>query len=153
MKSRTRVLGPHVNPLVATLPIGLFASVVLFDFSSVASGVGLFAIVARWDLLAGVLTGLGVLVVLFVDVITTPVGTAARRELGFASAATSAMVVLFALVWWIRTDGQPEASAGLLLLEVVALTAGAAGGWFARGLVTAHGAVESIEVRLPSLLS
>jgi len=152
VESRTWLPEQQFNPLLPVLPIALLGSVVLFDFGALISGVDFFGTVARWDLAAGLVVGLVVLTFLLIDLTTAPIGTASRRVLGVVSAATSVMVVLFTMVWWIRTDGDPAANPGLFLLEIMGLAAGVAGGWHARGLGIPPGGTERAPVWAPATL-
>lgn len=150
--SRTWFPDQQFNPLLPVLPVALFGSVVLFDFGALISGVDFFGTVARWDLAAGLVVGLVVLTVLLVDLTTAPIGTASRRVLGVVSAATSVMVVLFTMVWWIRTDGDPAVNNSLFLVEITGLAAGVAGGWYARGLGIPPDGTEQVPVWAPAIL-
>jgi hypothetical protein len=120
--------------MLSVLPLGLLGSVVLFDLGALVSGVALFDQVAHWDMAAGLLVGLTVLIVLLVDLTTALSGTAVQRALGIVSSATAGMVILFAVVWWVRDDARFGGDAGLFLLEVAALAVGGTGVWFARRL-------------------
>jgi hypothetical protein len=120
--------------MLSVLPLGLLGSVVLFDLGALVSGVAMFDRVAHWDMAAGLLVGLTVLTVLLVDLTTALSGTAAQRALGVVSSATAGMVILFAVVWWVRDDAGFGRDAGLFLLELAALAVGGTGVWFARRL-------------------
>jgi hypothetical protein len=120
--------------MLGALPLGLLGSVVLFDLGALVSGVALFGQVAHWDMAAGLLVGLTVLTVLLVDLTTALSGTPTQRALGIVSSATAGMVILFAVVWWVRDDASFGGDAGTFLLELAALAVGGTGVWFARRL-------------------
>jgi hypothetical protein len=109
-------------------------SVVLFDLGAIMTGVGVFDVVAHVDMAMGLLTGFTVLTILLVDLTTALSGTAAHRVLGLVTSATATMVIVFALVWWVREDGTQVAQVPRVLLEIAALSAGAFGVWCSRAM-------------------
>lgn len=124
----------RLHPVLTLLPVGLMASVVLFDAGAVMSGFSAFGTVAHWDMAMGLMTGLTVLTILLVDLTTALSGTRAQRVLGVVASATAGMVIVFGVIWWARQDGGVLGGAPQLLLEIVALAIGATGVWHARGM-------------------
>jgi hypothetical protein len=130
-----RIQGQQLAAVLGALMLGMLGCVVLLDIGAYASGVTLFALVGHWSMAIGILAGLVVLTVQLVDLVTTPVEGVGRRQLGMVSAITSALVVLFAVIWWVREDGNQAGNGALLTLEIVAFGAGLVGAWFFRELV------------------
>jgi uncharacterized membrane protein len=142
VQSRARVLGEQLNPLLTVLPLGMLGSAVLFDLGALISGTVFFAHVALWDMAAGLLAGLVAVGATLVDLIVAPSPSTARRVLALEAAATGSMVVLFGIIWVVRTVAKPVGVDGLFVVEVLALAAGVAGAWLARGIVAGDGLPE-----------
>ncbi len=137
MHSHAKVLGQPLNPVLTMLPLGILSSAVFADLAALVSGVRLFGTLAHADMVPGLLAGVLALCALLVDLITATPGTMARQVLGVICVAFAAMVVAFTTVWSVRLDGR--ASGGLFAIEVLALAAGIAGAWLARGLTVGRG--------------
>jgi uncharacterized membrane protein len=135
MRTRARVLGEQLNPLLTVLPLGMLGSAVLFDFGGLIGRFGFFAHVALWDMAAGLIASLVTVVILLVDLIPAPTGSDARRVLGTETAAVGSMAILFLIVWAERSGGDRAGNAGLFVVEVFALAVGLAGAVLARSFV------------------
>jgi predicted membrane protein DUF2231 len=132
--SRARVLGQAVNPVLMLLPLGILASAVLADLGALTSGLSVFATLAHADMVPGLLAGILALCALFVDLITAPPGTMARRVLGVVCALYSASMATFALVWSVRAGDDGVGNGGLFVVEVFAIASGVTAARLARGL-------------------
>lgn len=151
MELRRTLQGRQISPLLTALPLGLLGSVILFDVGALLSAMAFFAEVSYWVLTFGLVAGLLVDTVLLVNITSGPLGPVQRRALGVVSAAMTGMAVAFALVWWLRTDGPAGTNAGLLVLELVAFSAGVAGASYGRaaGAVLERGPLEPAGPGLP----
>lgn len=129
MDSRLTVSGHPIQPMLVTLPFGLFVSAVLLDIAVVAAGplLALFGDVAYWTIIAGLtaagLTALAGMVDLWDRSIRGP-----RRTLLAFTLATVAMAALFVLVCLARAAAPHHGVNGaLLVVEFGALVVGAVG--------------------------
>jgi uncharacterized membrane protein len=127
--------GIRVGPVPILFPVALLGSFVLFDLGAMIGDIEFFDRVGRWIMGTGLVVGILVLTVALVDLTSTMSGTPAHRVRGAASSGLAVMVVLFAVVWWARQDEHVGGSAGLWLVEFLAVVAGAVGAWFARDVV------------------
>jgi uncharacterized membrane protein len=142
VQSRARVLGEQLNPLLTVLPLGMLGSAVLFDLGALMSTTPFFGRVALWDMAAGLLAGLVAVGATLVDLIVAPSGSSARRVLALEAGTTGSMVLLFGIIWAVRSFAGPSGLDGLFVVEVVALIAGVVGAWFARSIVAGGGLPE-----------
>jgi uncharacterized membrane protein len=136
MESRAKLLGHPVHPMLIVLPLGLFIAAVIFDGVYLWRGSLTFATVAYWNIAGGIIGGLLAAVFGLIDWLAIPAGTRAKR-IGLLHGGSNVIVVLiFALVWFIRAD-RPNAAAttNLFLFEVVALALGSVAGWLGGELV------------------
>ena len=156
MESRAKFLGHPIHPMLIVLPLGLFIGAVVFDGLYLWRGAATFATVAYWNIAAGILGGLLAAVFGLIDWVAIPAGTRAKRIGLLHGAANVVVVLIFAVVWWMRgstPDATPTAS--LFLLEVVALALGSVAGWLGGELVDrlAVGVDDGAHLDAPSSLS
>jgi uncharacterized membrane protein len=151
MQSRARILGEQLNPLLTVLPLGILGTALLCDLGALMSGVHFFGRVALWDMGAGLVVGLLALCGLLVDLVTAPPASFARRIVGVVTLAVASMIVLFGIVWSVRMDTRATGTGPMFLVELIALGAGIAGVWMARGLVIGHGLHEPTPARAAAL--
>src|SRR5918994_6905336 len=122
MESRAKLLGHPIHPMLIVLPLGLFIAAVVFDALYLWRGSPTFATVAYWNIAAGVVGGLLAAVFGLIDWFAIPAGTRAKRIGLLHGGANVVVVVIFALVWFMRgsaVDVAPTTSQ--FLLEVVGL--------------------------------
>jgi uncharacterized membrane protein len=136
MESRAKLLGHPIHPMLIVLPLGLFIAAVVFDAVYLWRGSPVFATVAYWNIAGGIVGGLLAAVFGLIDWFAIPAGTRAKR-IGLLHGGSNVVVVLiFAIVWWMR-GSMPDATptTNLFLLEVVALVLGGVAGWLGGELV------------------
>ena len=136
MESRVKLLGHPVHPMLIVLPLGLFICAVVFDALYVWRGAPMFAGVGFWNIAGGILGGLLAALFGFIDWLAIPAGTRAKR-IGLLHGGSNVVVVLiFAVVWWMRGNAPDAApTPSLFLLEVLALVLGSVAGWLGGELV------------------
>jgi uncharacterized membrane protein len=156
MESRAKLLGHPVPPMLIVLPLGLFIAAVVFDILYLWRGSATFATVAYWNIAAGIIGGLLAAVFGLIDWLAIPTGTRAKR-IGLLHGGSNVVVVLiFAAVWWMRSDTRDTTpTTNLFLLEVVALGLGSVAGWLGGELVDrlAVGVDDGAHLDAPSSLS
>jgi uncharacterized membrane protein len=137
MESKAKLLGHPIHPMLIVLPLGLFIAAVVFDAVYLWRGSpAAFATAAYWNIAAGIVGGLLAAVFGAIDWFAIPPGTRAKR-IGLLHGGSNVVVVLiFALVWFMRGDTPDTApTTNLFLLEVVALALGSVAGWLGGELV------------------
>jgi uncharacterized membrane protein len=136
MESGAKLLGHPIHPMLIVLPLGLFISAVVFDALYLWRGTPAFATVAYWNIAGGIIGGLLAAVFGLIDWLAIPAGTRAKR-IGLLHGGSNVVVVLiFAVVWWMRGDAaDPTPTTSLFLLEIVALGLGSVAGWLGGELV------------------
>jgi uncharacterized membrane protein len=156
MESRAKLLGHPVHPMLIVLPLGLFIGAVVFDALYLWRGNVAFATAGYWNIAGGILGGLLAALFGFIDWLAIPAGTRAK-QIGLLHGASNVVVVLaFALVWWMRTNGTDAApSSGLFIVELGALVLGSVAGWLGGELVDrlGVGVDDGAHVNAPSSLS
>jgi uncharacterized membrane protein len=136
MESKAKLLGHPLHPMLVVLPLGLFIAAVVFDALYLWRGTPSFAMVSFWNILAGIIGGVLAAIFGFVDWLSIPSGTRAKRIGLLHGGVNLLVVILFADVWVLRNttvDGAPTTT--VFATEVVALLLGAVAGWLGGELV------------------
>jgi uncharacterized membrane protein len=116
MESRVKVLGHPMHPMLVVLPLGLLSVALLFDVVYLVTSDPVFAQVAYWDILLGVIGGLAAALFGLIDWLAIPGGTRARR-VGLVHGGGNVLVILlFIASLWLRT---PEVAYAPDLLPVM----------------------------------
>jgi uncharacterized membrane protein len=129
MESRVKILGHPIHPMLIVLPLGLLIMAVVFDVLHLITGNTAFSIVAYWNIVAGIISGLLAAVFGFLDWLAIPSKTRAKSIGAFHGGGNVIVVLLFAASWWLRRDNAdyvPDSFAfilGLLGLGLGGLTA------------------------------
>ncbi len=124
MESRVKVLGHPLHPLMIVLPLGLLSMAVIFDILHLITGNNTFSIVAYWNIVAGLITGLLAAVAGLLDWLAIPSGTRAKAIGAMHGGGNVVVVLLFAVSWWLRRDNVdyvPDTLAFVLGLAAFAL--------------------------------
>jgi uncharacterized membrane protein len=136
MESRAKLLGHPIHPMLIVLPLGLFITAVIFDALYMWRGNPTFAVVAYWNIAAGIIGGLLAAIFGLIDWLSIPEGTRAKR-IGMLHGGTMVLVVaLFAFALWARSNAvDPLLTTPVFAAEIVALLLGSIGGWLGGELV------------------
>ena len=129
MESRTKLLGHPVHPMLIVFPLGLLSVGVLFDALHLATDDPVFADVAWWTILAGIVGGLAAAPFGLLDWLGIPGGTRAKRVGAVHGLGNVAVLALFAVSLLLRA-GEPAYApdvlpfaAGILGVGVAVVTA------------------------------
>lgn len=128
MEGRIKLAGHPVHPMLIVFPLGLLTTAVFFDIVSLVSGNPRWTLVAYYMVGAGVIGGLAAAVFGWLDWVSIPGGTRAKRVGLWHGVGNVIVVGLFILSWVLRREN-PEAPptgaivAGLIGVVLVALTA------------------------------
>jgi uncharacterized membrane protein len=156
MESKAKLLGHPMHPMLVVLPLGLFIAAVVFDGIYLWRGTTTLATVGYWNIAGGIVGGLLAAVFGLIDWFAIPAGTRAKRIGLLHGGSNVVVVVMFALVWWLRTGTDDLATTTTLyLVEVAALVLGAVAGWLGGELVDrlAVGVDDGAHLDAPSSLS
>ncbi|GAA1761929.1 DUF2231 domain-containing protein [Luedemannella helvata] len=137
MRSRTRVQGEPVSPMLAMLALGIFANVLLLDLGGLVADFSFFGLVAFWSMLAGLVAALPAAVAAIMDMLAAP-SDSVRSAITRHGLADIGMVGLFGVVWLGRLAGQREGNGWYLAVEALAFAIGMAGAWSTRGRMLAE---------------
>jgi|SwirhisoilCB2_FD_contig_61_58356_length_607_multi_2_in_0_out_0_1 uncharacterized membrane protein len=104
MESKVKLLGHPIHPMLIVFPLGLLAISVVFDIIRLFNGNDVLAVVAFWNIAAGVIGGLLAALFGFLDWLNLPSGTRAK-QIGLLHGGGNVVVVaLFAISWLLRLN-------------------------------------------------
>lgn len=110
-------MGHPAHPILIVFPFGLLVTGVIFDVVHLINKHPFFPLVAYWMITAGLIGGLLAAVPGWIDWFAIPAGTRAKRIGLLHGLGNVVMLILFAIVWWARTD-EPEQQPSILILLV-----------------------------------
>lgn len=135
LASKARMLGHPIHPMLIVFPFGLLGMAAVFDIVALVSGHGLFAHVAFWMIVSGVVSGIVAAAFGIADFFGIPRGTRAWRIALLHGAGNEVVLAAFALSWGLRM-GDPAAPGTLaLVLSFGALLLALVTGWLGGELV------------------
>lgn len=120
MESRAKIVGHPAHPILVVFPFGLLVTGVIFDAVHLLNDHPFFPLVAYWMITAGLIGGLLAAVPGWIDWFAIPAGTRAKRIGLIHGVGNVVVLVLFAIVWWLRTD-EPEEQPSTLALLIAGL--------------------------------
>jgi uncharacterized membrane protein len=107
MESRVKVFGHPVHPMLIVFPAGLFTSTVLMDILYLIFRNPVFATVAFYMMVIGILGGLLAAIFGFIDWSALPANSRAKSIGLWHGLGNFVIVVLFAASWFLRR-GSPN---------------------------------------------
>jgi uncharacterized membrane protein len=135
MESRLRIAGQAVHPVLVMFPLGLFTMAVLFDLGNVLGGPDILGSLAYWNIVAGLVGGVLVVLAGAVDLALMR-GTRAKRLAVLQNLMNMGVLILFAVIVMLRMQSPDRvAGAGLLVVELIALVAAFVGAWYGGEIV------------------
>ena len=136
MESRLKFLGHPIHPMLIVLPLGLFASAVLFDVVYLATGDAALAEVVFWNITLGIIGGLAAALFGLIDWLGIPWDTRAKR-IGLIHGGGNLVIVgLFLVSWFLRLPNHAYAPDLLpFLLGLVAVVFALGTAWLGGELV------------------
>ncbi|GAB2954410.1 hypothetical protein GCM10027280_48510 [Micromonospora polyrhachis] len=127
MESRLRVQGHPIQPMLVTVPFGLFVCATVFDLTDLLGGPGILGEVGYWTVVAALVSAALAVAAGMVDLWDVPADRT-RRTVVMFNLANAVMAVLFVFVCLARAGGPDRgASGGLLAVELLGLAIGAVG--------------------------
>lgn len=136
------IAGPYghpFHPIMVTVPIGAWVASFVFDLVSRWAGdPAPFTIGSRWLLAIGVLGAAVAALLGFLDLMTIPRGTPARRT-GLTHMALNLSVTVAFVVSFLLRDGEGPVPWALIVLSAAALGALGVSGWLGGKLTYRYG--------------
>ena len=128
VQTRLRISGHPVQPVLLTVPAGLFACAVLFDLARVFGSPRLVGEAGYWTAIAGLVAAVLTLVAGLVELWDVPENSPVRRPVMTLLRVNGAMTGLFLLVCVMRAAPSERATnGGLVAVEALALLVGGLG--------------------------
>jgi uncharacterized membrane protein len=135
MESRLRIAGQAVHPVLVMFPLGLFTMAVLFDMGNVLGGPAILGSLAYWNIVAGLVGGVLVVLASAVDLALMR-GTRAKRLAVLRNLMNMGVLILFTVIVMLRMQSPDRvAGGGLVFVELIALGAAFFGAWYGGELV------------------
>jgi uncharacterized membrane protein len=156
MKSRARLAGHAIHPMLVVFPLGLLSTAVVFDILFLITDRPGFAVAAAYAIAAGVIGGALAAGTGWIDWFAIPRGTRAKR-IGLIHALSNGVVLLlFAISWLLRANAVGwEPTAAALVFGFVGVAVAAVAGWLGGELVQLLGLCidDDADLDAPSSLS
>ena len=135
MESRLRIAGQAVHPVLVMFPLGLFTMAILFDIGNNLGGPDILGSLAYWNIVAGLLGGMLVVLGGAIDLLFVR-GSAAKRSGVLRNLMNMGVLILFAVILMLRMRTTDRvAGGGLLAVELLALVGAVFGAWYGGELV------------------
>ena len=156
MKSRAKLLGHPLHPILIPFPLGLLITSFIFDIVYLLTHNAIFSVVAFWMIAAGVIGGLIAAVPGVIDWLAIPPGTRARSIALWHMGSNAVAIVMFVLSWLIRIGAPPgQTGAVAIILSLLGVVLSGVGGWLGGELVDrlGVGVDEGAHLNSPNSLS
>ena len=155
MHARARILGHPIHPMLIVFPLGLLGGSIVFDVAYLASKNGKWAEIAFWMIAVGVISGLVAAVFGVIDLLAIPPGTRAKSVGVWHGVGNVAVVILFAVGWFVRRPAPQSPHIGAVLLSFVGVALACVTGWLGGELVDrlGVGVDDGAHLNSPSSLS
>lgn len=122
MKARARLLGHSVHQMLIVFPLGLLATAVIFDVIALATESPGWWSLSYWVMAAGIVGALLAAPFGFIDWLSIPRGTRARRIGRLHGLGNGIVSLLFLASWVLRSpEGYPGGAALALSFCAIAL--------------------------------
>ncbi len=142
MKSKARILGHGIHPILIVFPLGLLGGSVAFDVVRIVTHGGEWANVAFWMIAAGLIGGVVAALFGWIDWFALPSKTRAKSVGLLHGIVNASALALFFISWLLRLDAR---SAGVdqgltpFVISLIGLVLAAIGGWLGGELVERMG--------------
>jgi len=155
MKSRVRLLGHPLHPMLIVFPLGLLGMAPIFDLIGLIRHETRWSEVAFWLIGAGIITGLLAAVFGLIDWTAIPWRTRAKTIGLLHGGSNVVAVALFAISWWLRRGHSGGSGNAAIVVGWIGLCVALLGGWLGGELVDrlGVGVDEGAHLDSPSSLS
>jgi uncharacterized membrane protein len=135
MKSKARLFGHPLHPMLIAFPLGLFPVAVIFDLIFLGTANARWADISFWLITGGLLGGLAAALFGTIDWWAIPSGTRAKRIGLWHGGINLLVTVLFALSWWLRHVEPTNPSRIAIYLGIGALLFALVAAWLGAELI------------------
>ena len=135
MRSRARLLGHAIHPIMIVFPLGLLTTGVVFDAIYLIWGNAEMASVAYWMIAAGIVGGFLAAPFGTIDWLSIPSGTRAKTIGAMHGISNVVALMLFIASWGMRYDAPDRPEAMASILSFLGLAMSGLGGWLGGELV------------------
>jgi len=104
MESKTKFLGHPVHPMLIVIPLGLFVTTMIVDTIYLFTRNPILPAVAFFNIAIGVVAGLVAAFFGMHDWMAIPLNTRARSIAGWHGLGNVAVVTMFGISWWLRSN-------------------------------------------------
>lgn len=155
MASGAKLFGHPVHPMLIVFPLGLLATAVIFDVIRLITGSAGLGVSAYYMIAAGVISGVVAAVFGLIDWLAIPARTRAKTVGAWHAITNVAVLLLFAVSWWLRRDDPANPALPAFLIALVGAGLALVGGWLGGELVDrlGIGVDEGAHPNAPSSLS
>lgn len=108
MESRAKLFGHPIHQMLIVFPLGLLAMGVIFDLVHFGTDDAVFAVVAYWMLVAGIVGALLAAPFGFIDWLAIPRDTRAKRVGAMHGGGNLVVSLLFIASAWLRKDAMDD---------------------------------------------
>jgi uncharacterized membrane protein len=129
MESRAKLFGHSLHQMLVGFPLGLLSIAALFDILYFFTRSTAFSTTAYHLIVVGIIGGLAASPFGFVDWLAIPVNTRARRIGRLHGLGNAAVIVLFAISWWLRRANASAPSLTAIGLSLAGAGLVLASGW------------------------
>lgn len=136
MESKAKILGHPIHPMLIVFPLGLLISSVIFDVLYLVTDNPNFPVVSNYMIAGGIIGGLVAAIFGLVDYLAIPRQTRAKRVALAHGLGNAAVLILFAISWFIRQGSEDfvPSTAGLIL-SLLGVATGTVTAWLGGELV------------------
>jgi uncharacterized membrane protein len=139
MKSRMKLFGHPIHPVLIVFPLGLFVVAVIFDVIGLVTGNNFWTTMAFYIIGAGIIGGVCAAIFGWLDWMAIPQNTRAQT-IGLMHGGMNALVLLLFIVSWMLRRNVPDTPGLLaLMLSFVAVGLALIAGWLGGELVSRLG--------------
>lgn len=135
MQGKVRLFGHPVHPMIIVFPLGLLGGALIFDIIHLYDRDGGWATISYYLIPVGLVTGVLAALTGFIEWLGIPSDTRAKRVGIFHALTNSAMMALFAVSWWLRSDAPGDPAPIDMAFSFAGGALSALGGWFGGELI------------------
>ena len=156
MRSRARIGGHSIHPMLVVFPLGLLGTAVIFDILYLITDRTGYQIASAYTIAAGVIGGVIAALFGLADLSAVPAGSRAKRVGAVHGGLNLVAVALFAVSWLLRVGaGNWKPSTAALICSFAGIVLAAVAGWLGGELVERYGlgVRENANVDAPGMVS
>ena len=153
MEAKAKLFGHSIHQMLIVFPLGLLGMGVVFDLVFMNTQDQIFAAVAYWMMVAGIVGGLAAAPFGLIDWLGIPKGTRAKKVGAVHGLGNVIVLALFALSVWLRGEENVAPTNAAYVCSFFGVLLALFTGWLGGELVTRFGVGvhDDADVNAPSL--